>query len=163
MSNKQARLIAAIADAMQAQGFNQKRIATACGTPQSMISAALSGKYDLKEERWRMMCEALALDYDDIIADPDEVRAETVEDPAAKVQMASDNCKSAEAEEQKEEAVPVEDQQVMLGDDEAEVIGVVTRYIEKHLRIEISQGTDMSLDEIYTLMEFCKSREEIIG
>ena len=71
MSNKQARLISAVADAMLSQGFSQSNLARTSGVAQSMISAALLGKYDLKEEKWRLMCEALALDYDDIIAEPD--------------------------------------------------------------------------------------------
>lgn len=62
MSNKQARLVAAIADAMQAQGFSQNSLARVSGVAQSMISAAMLGKYDLKEEKWRLLCEALALD-----------------------------------------------------------------------------------------------------
>ena len=155
MSNKQARLVSAIEDAMQAQGFTQKRIATICGMTQSMISDALNGKCDLKEERWRMMCEALALDYDDIIADP-------VEETAAQATQASkDACD--EAEQKQEAAAPAADETVELSDEEAAVIGVVTRYIAKHLRQEISQGTDMSLDDIYKLMVFCKSGKDMVG
>ena len=69
MTSKQARLVAAVSDAMAAQNFSQNNLARTSGVGQSMISAALLGKYDLKEEKWRMICETLALDYDDIIAD----------------------------------------------------------------------------------------------
>lgn len=69
MSGKQARLVAAVSDAMAAQNFSQNNLARASGVSQSMISAAILGKYDLKEEKWRMICETLALDYDEIIAD----------------------------------------------------------------------------------------------
>lgn len=71
VTNKQARLVAAIADAMEIQSFSQNGLAKASGVAQSMISAAMLGKYDLKEEKWRLLCETLALDYDDIIADQD--------------------------------------------------------------------------------------------
>lgn len=69
MSGKQARLVAAVSDAMAAQNFSQNNLARASGVSQSMISAALLGKYDPKEEKWRLICETLALDYDEIIAD----------------------------------------------------------------------------------------------
>lgn len=69
MSTKQARLVAAITDAMEAKGVSQNALGRKTGVPQSMISAAILGKYDLKEEKWRMICEALELDYEDIIAD----------------------------------------------------------------------------------------------
>lgn len=71
VSTKQARLISAIADAMLAQNFSQNNLARTSGVSQSMISAAMCGKYDLKEEKWRMICETMALDYDQIVADPE--------------------------------------------------------------------------------------------
>lgn len=71
MSTKQARLVAAITDAMEAQMISQNTLGRKSGVAQSMISAAILGKYDLKEEKWRLICEALELDYDEIIADPE--------------------------------------------------------------------------------------------
>lgn len=70
MSNKQARLVAAVADAMNDQGFTQKALATAAGMSAGTLSAALSGRYNLSEVKWQLVCEALALDYDDIVAPP---------------------------------------------------------------------------------------------
>lgn len=84
VSTKQARLISAVADAMLAQNFSQGNLARASGVSQSMISAALCGKYNLKEEKWRLICETLALDYDQVIADPEpeEKESELGDSPA---------------------------------------------------------------------------------
>lgn len=71
MSDKQARLVAAIADAMEAQGISQNTLGRKSGVAQSMISAAILGKYELKEEKWRLLCEALGLDYDQIVDAPE--------------------------------------------------------------------------------------------
>lgn len=71
MTKKHARLASAVADAMLAQGFTQKHVATAAGITQSALCQAISGKYDIKEERWRMICENLGLCYEDVIADPE--------------------------------------------------------------------------------------------
>lgn len=71
MTAKHARLASAVADAMLAQGFTTKQVATFAGCTSSAISSALSGKYDLREERWKLICENLGLDYDEIIKDPE--------------------------------------------------------------------------------------------
>ena len=71
MTKKHARLASAVADAMLAQGFTQKQVATAAGITQSALSSAISGRYDIKEENWKMICENLGLCYEDVIADPE--------------------------------------------------------------------------------------------
>lgn len=70
-SNQHARLVAAVSDAKEAQGFNWKQIATMGGVQQSAISNAINNGVQIKEERWRMICEGLGLDYDEIIAEPE--------------------------------------------------------------------------------------------
>lgn len=69
MSNKQARLICAVKDAMEAKGIKASELARACGCTPSMISMALSGKSPMRDERWRICCEILDIDYDEIIVD----------------------------------------------------------------------------------------------
>lgn len=81
MTKKHARLASAVADAMLAQGFTQKQVATAAGITQSALSSAIAGRYDIKEENWKMICENLGLCYEDVIADPEP---ETVRDEPAK-------------------------------------------------------------------------------
>ena len=47
-----------------------------------MVSAALSQGVNMKEERWRMICEGLGLDYDEVVADMPE--QETKDDTSDK-------------------------------------------------------------------------------
>lgn len=81
MTKQHARLASAVADAILAQGFTQKQVATAAGITQSALSSAIAGRYDIKEENWKMICENLGLCYEDVIADPEP---ETVRDESAK-------------------------------------------------------------------------------
>ena len=69
MSTKQARLISAVSDAMNAQGGKAVDLAKASGSSQGTISSAMSGKAQMKDERWRMICEYLHIDFDEIVAD----------------------------------------------------------------------------------------------
>lgn len=76
MDNRTARLVAAVGDAIAAQGITQRELATHAGTSASQISLAMGGKTQMSEQKWRMVCEKLGLDYDEIIADI-ETPAET--------------------------------------------------------------------------------------
>ena len=96
MSNKQARLVAAVADAMNDQGFTQKALATAAGMSAGTLSAALSGRYNLSEVKWQLVCEALALDYDDIVAPPqlpEELNPETGNTVEPSVESPTGDCR----------------------------------------------------------------------
>lgn len=69
MSTKQARLIAAVRDAMEAQGVKGVDLARATGHSAGTISMAISGKGQIRDEKWRLICEHLHLDFDEIVAD----------------------------------------------------------------------------------------------
>ena len=69
MSTKQARLIAAVRDAMEAQGVKGVDLARATGHSAGTISMAISGKGQIRDEKWRLICEHLHLDYDEIVSD----------------------------------------------------------------------------------------------
>lgn len=169
MSNKQARLVAAISDAMQAQGFSQNNLARVSCVAQSMISAAMLGKYDLKEEKWRMLCEALALDYDDIIAEPEPVPATeethepvaeessvtetTTEATAAPVQQ--NDAPSCEKAAKKEFSMP---RLISLDGGDA---GIIAEYLASKLRDDLCNGTLMPIDDIFTLLSHAKHLQKI--
>ena len=109
MSSKHARLVAAVADAMAAQGFTQKQVATMAGCTQSMLSQALNQGMTLKDERWKLICEGLGLDYDEIIADvPAERERFTLKEQASSVSPQAD-CHLPQVGEGKESAAPVEE------------------------------------------------------
>ena len=78
MSSKHEKLVAAVSDAMAAQGFTQKQVANMGGCAASMISQALNQGVTLKDERWKMICEGLGLNYDDIVADMPQKTASSV-------------------------------------------------------------------------------------
>lgn len=148
MTAKHARLASAVADAMLAQGFTTKQVATFGGCSPSVISNALSGKYDMREERWRLVCENLGLDYDEIIKDPEQEEIHVEE-----------TARSAENEESPAEeirggtVVPVTC--IHVGD-----LAVAARYMAGHLKEDIRKGMDISLEDLYTLMTFCKRMQE---
>ena len=94
MSSKQARLIAAVADAINAQGITQRELAQCAGTSASQLSLAMGGKTQMSEEKWRMICERLGLDFDEVIADPEPEETE-LESAAERQSEAGDACERA--------------------------------------------------------------------
>lgn len=89
MSKKQEALIRAIKSAQEAGGFLQKQLAAMACTSPGNICSALSGAGSMSVEKWRLLCEGLALDYDAIIAEAENT-------PAAEVQQEEPvRCESA--------------------------------------------------------------------
>lgn len=152
VSTKQARLISAIADAMLAQNFSQNNIARTSGVSQSMISAAMCGKYDLKEEKWRMICETLALDYDQIVADPEpESQAEAEIVSPSKMRGVEPMQQPDEGGDQTED--------VALSDEERNDLAVTARYLAGHLKEDVHRGMDISLEDLHALLTVCKNMQ----
>lgn len=93
-----------------------------------------------------MICETLAIDYDETIADPEpEVIPQAIviptEDPEEPV-------------EEKKEPDPVDDES-------KHVMDVVSRYLARKLSEDIRHGTDISLDDLYHLLAMCKHAKEL--
>lgn len=183
MSNKQARLVYAVQKAMQAQGFSQNNLARVSGVAQSMISAAILGKYDLKEEKWRLLCEALALDYDAIIEEP--VPEEQFEAPALVTEETEPITKEIEpvTEETdpvtKEPAAQVQQEAPICCENAAENSGgaeparlvmvldkpqarIIAEYMAAKLRDDLCKGTLMPLEDLYTLLSHVKQLQGTI-
>lgn len=158
MTTKHARLASAVNDAMLAKDLTQRQVAAMIGIPTSTLSNALSGKYDMKEERWRMACEKLGLSYDDVIADP-------VEDPVLIAPV--DELAGAVSEDSRGGAgVPVlpvieseEDEPMAFNADERRVLDVTSRYLVRHLKEDIRKGIDMPLEDLYILLDVCKKMQ----
>lgn len=159
MTKKHARLAAAVNDAMLQKDLTLKQMAATIGIPASSLGNALSGKYDMREDRWRMACEALGLRYDDVIADP-------VEDPVLIAPV--DELAGAVSEDSRDGAdVPVppviesaEDEPLELNADERRVLDVTSRYLVRHLKEDIRKGMDMPLEDLYILLDVCKKMQE---
>lgn len=159
MTKKHARLAAAVNDAMLKKDLTLRQMAAMIGIPASTMGNALSGKFDMREERWRMACEALGLSYDDLIADP-------VEDPVLIAPV--DELAGAVSEDSRDgEDVPVppviesaEDEPLELNADERRVLDVTSRYLVRHLKEDIRKGMEMPLEDLYILLDVCKKMQE---
>lgn len=64
---KLEELVRRIREAIQTQGLLQKDIASHCGMTPAMLSCALSGKSNMREERWRLACEYCGIDFDAVM------------------------------------------------------------------------------------------------
>lgn len=146
MTKKHKRLACAVNDAMLAKDFTTKHLAAFAGCSASVISNALSGKYDMREERWRLVCENLGLDYDEIIKDP-----EPEEIPVEETASSAENEDSPSAEHEED---------LSLNEEERSTLAVAARFMAGHLKEDIRKGMDISLEDLYTLMTFCKKMQE---
>jgi hypothetical protein len=152
--SKQARLIQAIRSAMDEQGFEPRALAQMGGCSVGMIKDALNGAHDLKPYVWQMLCEGLALDYEQIIADapasPSPV-VQKAEPPKAEPPKATP--KSAPPTP----APPASSAMVSRKDDvtqsEAKPDPVLAGYLESKLTDDIRHGTDMPLADLHHLLD----------
>lgn len=141
MSNKQARLIAAIKDALAAQGVTVSELARASGSSISTISGALSGKTQMRDERWRMCCEHLHLDYDEIIADMSQKNDAEGQELGELPDM----------EKLRELSSPMHK---MMADNEQlqKDNMVLAAYAARHLREDIKAGMDIGIQDLRILL-----------
>lgn len=160
MTAKHARLASAVADAMLAKDYPTKHVAAFAGCSSSVISNALSGKYDMREERWRLVCENLGLDYDEIIKDPEpeEIPVEETASSAENEDSPAEEIGGASVPLSEDKQEPEED--LPLNDEERSTLAVAARYMAGHLKEDIRKGMDISMEDLYTLMTFCKKMQE---
>lgn len=135
MGDRQQRLLKAVRDEMFAQGLTNKQMAAAIGTSNGHWSMSINGQHNMAEEKWRMACEKLGLDYDAIIME------KTEPEPAEEKQGEPD------VEPEQEEA-PVSE-----ADDDLTYDNIILAdYALEKLRLDIRQGTDMQPKRLYELM-----------
>ena len=127
MSKKQACLIAAVKDAMEAQGIKGVDLARASGQSASMISMALSGSGQMKDEKWRLVCDFLHLDFDEIVADIETASPEMLQ--------------NIEHKEPENESLPEKMDCIILAS-----------YAAKHLQEDIKQGIDIKISDLRILL-----------
>lgn len=89
MRNKHERLVSAVTDAREAQGLTWKQVAMFAGVSQGTISAVVNQGYQLKDERWKMICEHMGLDYEAIVSDDEQIISEDTDEkpPEEKTQQ----------------------------------------------------------------------------
>lgn len=66
---QQAMLASKIRKAAEEQGIKQSTIAMKCGTSAGNVSYAMACKGTMSEEKWRLACEYVGVDYDAILAE----------------------------------------------------------------------------------------------
>ena len=136
MSKKQEHLIRAIKAAQEARGFLQKQLAAMACTSPGTICSALSGAGSMSVEKWRLLCEGLALDYDAIIAEAENT-------PAAEVQQEEPvRCESA---------APVCESPVKISGGD-----IVSDYLERKLAEDLRNGTGMPIGEMCVLLDYMR-------
>lgn len=69
---QQEKLIAAVREGLKKTGMTQKELARKSGTSSGQLSMALGGSATMSQTKWQMACEALGLDYDEILAHQEE-------------------------------------------------------------------------------------------
>lgn len=142
MTRKHHLITRAVMEAMAEQQISQNTLARKCGVGQSMISAAFLDKYELKEEKWRLICEALGLDYDAIVDVADEEPEQIpVEEPASSV--------SPQAEEPEQtEPAPV--------NQDMENLFMLAMYAEGRLAKDIESGMKVDPMKLWGILDALK-------
>ena len=156
MSSKHARLVAAVVDAMEAQGFTQKQVATMGGCTQSMLSQAINQGVTMKDERWRLICEGLGLDYDEIVSDLTAERERFTLREETPVVKAEDHQAAPVENCGRDTEVPLSDAHATEDDEAARANRVLTSYLAGHLKEDVRKGMDIPLEDLYILLDTCK-------
>lgn len=161
MDNRLTNLRTAVQMAIETHGYTQKELAAKIGITAGMLSRSLAGKEQMREEHWRMACELLGLDYDEIMGY--KVPVETIAPAEAEEATAPDEMQQPE-----ETANPVEDQ-ADDGIDQRLVdnMRIVCAYVEGKILEEIKRGgwaPDMDrlcglLDVVCDLRDAVENRE----
>ena len=154
MTEKQERLIRAIRGAQEAGGYMQKQLAAMACTSPGTLSYALSGQGTMSEEKWRLLCEGLALDYEAIMAEDKPKRFTFADTPG---ETPHHMPEAAVQENPVEEAPVAYVNAEKVRADLAREADVVAKYLAGKLREDLTSGTDMALEDVYTLMSWVKS------
>lgn len=124
MSPKLMRLVTAVKTRANDRGLLQKDLAGFAGITQGTMSTALSGNGQISEEKWRIICEKLDLDYDAIIMgdEPEDVQ-----------------------EHEETEGLMVEAEQ--------EDLFLLVQYLEGRLATDVKAGMDVDLEKLHRLLK----------
>lgn len=145
MNKQQDKLIKEVSRVMQEEGYSQSQLANFAGCSSSMVGMALSGKSNLKEERWRMICENIGLDYDSIVSEEHPPVSAKETDAAAIVQQSKDSCCDTAAG-----ACNVDT--IVITDKERKLCGLLGGYLLAKLEADIRIGMEMPITEVYALL-----------
>ena len=75
---QQQVLTDAIRTAAENQGIKQAELARATGTSAGNVSYAMACKSNMSEEKWRLICEHVGVDFDEVIRFPPQEEAQKI-------------------------------------------------------------------------------------
>ena len=147
MSSKHERLVSAISDARETQGFTWKQVAMFAGVSQGTISAVVNQGYQLKDERWKMICEHMGLNYEEIVSDAEPIIAnDAAEKPPEEKNQ----------QEQPSEECGGDKWSLLSKSEDSHLMDVAARYMASHLKEDVLRGMDVSLEDLHALLTVCK-------
>lgn len=169
--------------AISAAGYTQKEVAAKINITEGALSMALKGKTGMREERWRMVCEMLGLDFDELMgykepsapeADEEDVFAplpefQELEEDEAQEKKAAEKAPT-EMQTPKETAAPVNPAEVNPAEEEQDVdprlrdnLRILCAYAEGHIMEDIRRGGwDCDLDKLRGLLDaVCDLRDAV--
>ena len=142
MGNKQAALIAEVKSAMDDQGVTMTELARVSGSSLSGMSNALAGRSQMREERWRICCEHLGLDYDEIVNNyPGRGTAKKTTTQATEEETKMPENNENEIEMLKHEVARMH-----------EDCKVLAAYATMHLVEDVKAGMDIRLQDLRILL-----------
>lgn len=150
---QQARLAGKIRKAAEEQGIKQSEIAMKCGTSAGNVSYAMACKGTMSEEKWRLACEYVGVDFDAVMADSD-TQPELIPCtgiPADAVEVPWDN-----ADVHLEHAPPVP---VCASFFDPEEFAIIAHLIEAHLIEDIIAKSGVRfewLEKVMGIREKCR-------
>lgn len=156
MTSKQARLVAAVSDAKEAQGFTWKQVATMGGVSQGTISSVINSGVTMKDERWKLICEGLGLDYDEIIKPPEipasSPAGESEEKETAEIRCTPPKQVGIDSEEEREKSV-----EKLMGittiKADSESLFLLAMYAEGRLAHDIEAGMKVDPMKLWGILD----------
>ena len=145
---QQAALAAQIRTAAETQGIKHKEVALKAGTSASTLCSALACNGSMSEEKWRLACECVGVDYDAVLAE----NAGPATEPAT--QPAEDGQTSEPEQSPREpEVIPVNPAVIFT----AAECRIIQAMIEAHLIEDIQKnGADFAnLRQVFDIHGKC--------
>ena len=130
-----------------------------------MMSSAINQGYTLKDEKWRLICEGLGLDFEQIIAPPEP---EQVSNAAPAQERELPSYPAPESVQQTAPAEPAPSAPVQLDPNvvppgmtivcaERESLFLLAMYTEGRLAVDIEQGMKVDPMKLWAILDALKA------
>lgn len=168
--DQEQKVIAAVEAAMKAAGLSQNKLAEKVNLPQATLNRAMRGKSALSVATWKLICDALGLDMDAILAadgmsDDEAEQAEAAAEETAAAECQEDaSCANDGATDACDECVPEKDadqagEGVLIHAPQEDLYGLFL-FCEEMMRDCLRAGTRMEPEQLYRLMKAMYALQE---